>query len=99
MGNKKAEMSTVIGKLNSIMCDNQGNKELKIKFKNVAVIPTCAFKPIQHHKACEEWMETCRRQDYINLTQKRIKSKFDVVINTLDRMLLAGYLKWVVTQE
>jgi hypothetical protein len=93
MGNKQVEKASMIGDLVSISCDNQGNEESKVTFKNVAVIPDCGFNLFSITKRLKNGWTMHGSKSMLVLKKDKFEIKFDIVVNTPQGMLLVGYFK------
>lgn len=86
MGNKEVEKITIMRDLSNIVCDNQRNENLKVKSKNMAVIPKCAFNLFSLTKLLINGWKLEGYKSYKSLKKDRfeIKFKFSILVNTAE---------------
>ena len=95
MGNKQVEKSTAVGRISSIVCDNQGNQKINIKITDVALVPDCTFNLFSLSKQLKEGWSLHGNANALTLSSPdgTCKLRFDIKITTPNGVLFAIYMK------
>ena len=93
MGNMSVEKTTKIGDIDGNVCDQSGNEKLRVKMKDVAIVPSSGFNLFSITKMMLAGWKLSGEREKLVLTKNGNEITFDIAIPTPKGVIFAIYIK------